>query len=456
MSDSIKLPEIRPEKSSSGPVDLGIVLATLERKCPGIARARADALAHVWKYEIDGIIHEMFRCAEEKTGFSFHIQLKDEVVFELVRLGMHLAEVVIDFKLKNCACDQLDPEVELAEASSPTGQERIRNTGRVYAEGAWIKLTEAWQKQTKRLLEIDGLPRVFKRSEILLPGQGSAKVTTDNHYIPGFTNRPWADVHGKIMVYSRGLDGNVLAISRGYLSWGKASFLYSQDLENQLSAIESDASRPHEKLLSGRPFSGTDERDWITFLTCQYFRTPRFILSIVNRLTHKIVDNEWHFPNFPITPRNLRRAYETLFRNDEVYTSYFRAIFRKAWWVVTPAPGEFFLKPDEPVLLSGNLKDFKGSLVFPLSPTKCFVAGPLFREGRWPLRVGEARLEPGQARRLSLQIAFNARETVISNPSHCSTDLITDLKEVLANHPHNFRRTLESFKPYWGPLRPRG
>lgn len=109
MSGSIKLPEDRVERSSSGPVDLGIVLSALERKCPGIERARADALAHVWKYEIDGIIHEMFRCTEEKTGFSFHVQLKDEVVFELVSLGMHLADIVIDYKLKRYACDQLDP-----------------------------------------------------------------------------------------------------------------------------------------------------------------------------------------------------------------------------------------------------------------------------------------------------------------------------------------------------------
>ena len=410
----------------------------------------AAALAHAWKYEINSILQRMTEYSLERAGFWLHIQLRDEIAFEFTILMLGVVDLVVEHKLEHTPWEQLDPEVEVHAASSPAGYEKIWNTAKNIAEDGWIKKLQQWQERSRRLLENEGAVRSRKSSEILLPGQQPGKITTENHYVPSFTNRPWADSHGKIIVYARALGGNVKGVPRSYGTWGRVSFLYSQSLEDQLSAIEGDTKRPYEKLLTGRPFSGSDERDWITFLICQYFRTPRIILQMINNLRRIIDRNGWYYPSFPATPRNLRRAYEALFRDDRIYTSYYRAIARKSWWVVKPHLGEFFLKADEPILILGALKNKDSSVVLPLSPERCFVAGPLFREKKWPLRIGDIQLEPGQAQKLSLQLAFNARETVISAPEYQSPSLLSDLADSLANHPYNFRAYLEEFKPYWG------
>jgi hypothetical protein len=158
----------------------------------------------------------------------------------------------------------------------------------------------------------------------------------------------------------------------------------------------------------------------------------------------------WNFPGFPINSHNLRRVYETLYRAHGVYAFYYRSIARKSFWVAVPSPGEFFLKADEPLLLSGSLRDADSSLVYPLSPDRCFVAGPLFRRTKWPVRIGQVQLEPGQAHRLSLQMAYNARKTVIASPHHQSEELRSDLARVMANHTDNMRASFKSIRPYWG------
>jgi hypothetical protein len=96
------------------------------------------------------------------------------------------------------------------------------------------------------------------------------------------------------------------------------------------------------------------------------------------------------------------------------------------------------------------LRDPDSTLIFPLSPERCFLAGPVFRQDKWPLRVGPVQLAPGQANALSLQIAFHARETVIASPSCDSQALCSDLANVLANHRNNFTCQLAPIKPYWG------
>ncbi|HEX9944707.1 MAG TPA: DUF4238 domain-containing protein [Thermoanaerobaculia bacterium] len=446
----IRKPENEESLATPEPTSLERVLDALRKRCPGVDEKKAIALAHVWKHEIDSILRQMLDYSHKRAGFCLHVQLRDEITFDFTLLMLAVINMVVEHKLKLMSCEQLDPEAEIQAASSPKGCEKIRNTAKDLAEGIWIKKLERWQERTRRLLENQDAVRIRKSSEILLSRQRPSKVSTANHYVPSFTNRPWADSCGKVVVYSRKLDGHVKGVPRSYGSWGRASFLYSQALENQLSAIEGDAKRPWEKLLTGRPFSGSDERDWATFLIGQFFRTPRFILRSINHLKRMVDMKGWYYPNFPINPRNLRSVYETLFREDRVYASYYRSIARKSWWVVKPHPGEFFLKADEPILILGALRDKDSSLVLPLSPTRCFVAGPLFRKEKWPLRIGELQLKPSQAHDLSLQFAFNARETVISAPEHQSASLIADLAKVLANHPYNFRASLEDPKPFWG------
>jgi hypothetical protein len=433
-----------------GPASLSLVLAALRRRCQAMEEQTAISLAHVWKHEIDSILTLVLEYSSEQSGAALHVQLRDEMVSEFTRLTFWLIDTVINDKLRSTSCDQLDPVADLRAASSTAGLDKIRNTAKFVAGEIWLKQLAKWRERTERLLEAQGSVRLLRNRKILLAGQGASKVTTANHYIPSFTNRPWADAGGNVIIYSRALDGGVKGVLKPFSSWGRAYFLYSQRLEDQLSAIERDAKGPYDKLVQERPFSGPDEQDWITFLISQIFRTPRFILKNINALNRTINARGLHSPSFPLNTLNLRRTYETLFRAHRVYSNYYRAIARKSFSVAKPHPGEFFLKADEPILLEGALRDPGSTLIFPLSPERCFLAGPLFQQDKWPLRVGPIQLAPGKAHALSLQIAFHARETVIASPLCHSQALSSALASVLANHRYNFISQLEPIKPYWG------
>lgn len=425
--------------------DRSIIIDQIKRRCPEADPPTVAQVAVIWQAEVDRIVERMLKYSAEAVGFGCHYLLRDEIAFHLAQLSVWLSDLIVSTRLNEvggCAGLSASRERELAE--TPKALARVEQTARNMAH-AWSGKIQEWQRRTETLLAREGSTRKLK-PRLWYPGRPRVLPIANNHYVPRFSNRFWADSNGSVLEYSPALGGGVRAEACGYTEWGSARYLYSARVEAQLSAIEGDAQTPYMKLVGGRPFSGPNERDWIAFLVAQILRTPRFILKNISALSYLVKKNKWDYPQ---TPARLRAAYETIFSDSGVYTGYHRAIESKSWWIGKTTGAVCLIKSDEPVLLTGPLTRIDSSLVMPLSPTRCFVAGPLLRRDSPPLRVGEVDLTDAHVRGLNRAFARNARRSVIARIADDSPEMRSTLSEVLCLHPDNLRQW--TVPPYWGP-----
>lgn len=109
--------------------------------------------------------------------------------------------------------------------------------------------------------------------------------------------------------------------------------------------------------------------------------------------------------NYPMSPAHLGRAFETLFQNNDFYAAFYRLVISRAWAVMSAADGLTFLKGDNPVVLTGRKADRTWRLVYPLTPTRCFIAGPALED------------EPGRI--IPHQYHLTGAETAVVNAATC-------------------------------------
>src|SRR5262249_53379475 len=134
-----------------------------------------------------------------------------------------------------------------------------------------------------------------------------------------------------------------------------------------------DAKVPYTKLLNIIPLSEKERRCWIAFLITQMLRTPSFMLKLLPRLKGFIESRQIAFSTIT---GSLRQAYETLFTNNDVFAEFYRLITASQWelWGA-PANGQF-IRSDEPILIYGSAEHGSWQLIYPMTPGRCFVAGP--------------------------------------------------------------------------------
>jgi hypothetical protein len=267
------------------------------------------------------------------------------------------------------------------------------------ADGVWKPLVAQWRKR-RPLIEVPG--RAGKPSKLLKLAKPVFRKHL--HYVPQSTTRQWAcPKSGKFTVYKIGVDGAVKAEESTAKRWGAAPSLYTQDLEHLLGLIESDARRPYQKLVEIVPLDVMETRRWIAFLIAQLIRTPRFIGSVLR--FQKVWIESTGF-TYPTTPAHLGQAYETLFKNNDLYAAYYRQISLRAWAVVRAADGLTFLKGDNPVVISAGPAEESWRLLYPLTPTRCFIAGP--------------ELESEPRRIIPRQYGLTDAETIAVNAATCT------------------------------------
>ena len=264
------------------------------------------------------------------------------------------------------------------------------------------------------------------------------------HYVPQSTTKQWTgEKSGKFTVYKIGVDGEVQAEESTAKLWGAAPSLYTQSLEHLLGLIEGDVRRPYEKLVDIVPLDAMDVRRWIAFLIAQLIRTPRFMRAI---LGHQKVWIENTGFKYPTSPSHLGQAYETLFTNNDLYAAYYRQITRRAWTVASAADGLTFLKGDNPVVISGRAAEDTWRLLYPLTPKRCFIAGP-------ELEVEIQRIIPRQH-------VLTDAETIAVNAATCNyaeTSVIgisnadrIDPRPTIGTHLSKKRVTSTVELPRWG------
>ena len=141
----------------------------------------------------------------------------------------------------------------------------------------------------------------------------------DMHYSPRFSNEYWALGTGKrIRIYWRGVDERIRSRDPGYRSWGSEPFL------------------------------------------SQLLRTPSFTLKFLPAIKGHIEKNNIEFPT---ATRDLRRSYETLFTDHNLFVEFYRLITSHQWELWRVPHGNKFIRSDDPVVICGSVKHHSWQLV---------------------------------------------------------------------------------------------
>lgn len=157
--------------------------------------------------------------------------------------------------------------------------------------------------------------------------------------------------------------------------------------------------------------------------------------------------------NCPTHPYYLKKVYETLFSSNFCTNRLYREIYHGSWTILKAAKGHYFVKSDNPVTVL--TKRFASGFLYPLSPTKCFIASVFPQSQRSVLRVKEISLNPEWTLGVSAAIAHYADSSVMTCIENNDPELEIVLKRRLGNHKLDEPFPYPLMTPYWGSMRPK-
>lgn len=414
-----------------------LIYPTLLKRYPAMDRTKARALGAVWSMIVDRIMRRMIEISQASSGVVLHHDHRADAIWETARFLAFANDFVLKDREAQKPLDQYDPADERARLGTPAEAARIEATAQMAAEHVWDPLMARWRRQRPLV----SLPNVEAPSKLLKQIKPNAREHM--HYVPQSTTRPWADPKsGKFKAYSIGLDGELVIIPSTAKLWGAEPYLYTQETEHHLGLIEGDAKRPFEKLVGVRTLSEADRRHWVAFLITQLMRTPRFLDGL--RAGSKQWLSATGFP-YPSNPASLGRAAETVFTNNDVFAHWYPLLAGRRWSVASAADGTRFLKGDNPVVISGRLSDGSWTVHYPLTPDRCFIAGPSKLGSHDPAIPEQRRLTVAETAALNRLTCRYADNSVIGveNPADASLDAL--IKRSL-----RLSRGRNVDRPFWG------
>jgi len=411
---------------------------------PDCDQEHLTALAAAWTHELELILARMFEICAEQGAVRIPRGAHHEAVFELANLSLWLEDKIVLVKTAKTPIREVDPLIEEQAIATAHERERIENTARNCAERIWKRFHDEWWRKYPEI-ETDR-KRGSKLALGLASSLGGVRV---QHFSPVFSNKLWASATTKrVRVFSIDVSHRVVSKDVGYRSWGHESFIYSQELERLFGLVEGDAQTPYMKLLRVEPLSERDRRHWIAFLATQMFRTPWFVVQNLAHLKETIGTKAI---TYPTDIASLRRAYETLFTNDDVFTAVYRLIVGRKW-SIWRAPGRSqFVRSDNPVIVS--LDRTAGTTVFyPMSPDACFVAGPEVLSGEPQIVPARRQLDDSATNEVNRRMAVSARHSVIARPEEDDAVLRGLLETCLGRRWVELKKGNRFLPEYWGDL----
>ena len=415
------------------------MLETLRDQFPDADPVHLAALGDIWSVEVSKIVDRMLGVAKDRGVSGLPVLARPEASFQLANLVLMLQGQVIKRKTARTSIQTIDAEAERDALTSPLIQDRIENTAIILAEHVWLPLCERWWKRFPMI------PQESAKSAKRIPRRPAHGGSRRQHFSPQFSNKYWTSAD-KLRVYALGVDGIVRSSNVRARSWGYESFLYSQGLEHLLCLVEGDAGGPYKKLLQMVPLNEDETKQWVAYLAAQCIRTPAFILRLLPRVRRFVTEQGL---DFPTDAGSLRRAYETLFSNDTVFAEMHQRLVGRRWemWNAVAKPG--FVRPDEPVLVTSEAGG-GWRLIYPMTPTYCFVAGPVGSETPRPVVPHIRVIDERRLSQLNLQLAVSSRRTVIARPQ---TD-DSDLRALLASgmRRRSFQACGSSSHEFWGRI----
>ena len=183
-----------------------------------------------------------------------------------------------------------------------------------------------------------------------------------------FIRDHWA-TDGKVLRWRRTHNGWTSS-KRGFGEWGYLHKLYSDPLEAYFGLLEGDAKRPIEMLVETYPLNVPQRETLVGFLVIQFLRNPYTIAALQQGLAPVIA--ELGYGDDPEMPR---KAYESLYRNNEFYHRIAAPLMWSPWAIVRSGRPVFVL-PDTFCARASATDGMR--LIAPLTPTAslCYSSRP--------------------------------------------------------------------------------
>ena len=397
------------------------VSATAVRKLfPEVEHQSIDALTAIWDEVVDRIIGEM-RALHQANDVELHINLREDMVVELVRLQLWLAEQVVEKRVAGRDLSSIDPEQEKEECLGSDGTDTISATARIVHGHIWSKrLEERWKPKSAKAIEREANPPPVKLA---------VKPVGKNHFIPRWFIRDHWATDGRILRWRRTSEG-WRSKTLGFGQWGYRPELYSDHLEAYFSLLDGDAKRPIEMLLETLPLNSPQRETLVGFLVIQFLRNPYFVAALQQGIAPVIAElGHGDDPEMP------RKAYESLYRNNEFYHRIAHPLMWSPWAIVRSERPVFVL-PDTFATRAVTQDGIR--MIAPLTPTTCFVTLP-GREQQKQIVPRHVRTDEDLSRRISLALSHAAVKEFLSDTNfsllkgeaESPTDLLKDIAEVV-------------------------
>lgn len=357
-----------PSTTLSDPI---VIEALIRRREPQEDERLVSELAVLWSGALDDVLSAMMDATAESGRVVWPREARAEVVLELAKLSQFAADQIVKDRLKGRHLSSIDLAEERVYLISDHGKERSQNTGKMLAEHIWNRIYDEYVAKYP-LLTSSGTPQevIYKTKK---RRNGTSAGVKRNHFLPAFANKPWADSDGNILVARHWVDGGVQVVKRAYRNWGFEMFLYPQWLERHFQAVESDAAKAYRHLLDSVPLPPDERRVFTTFLVVQMLRTPNTIARLGLSLRRLSTRRGWRYP---MDAGSLRRAYETLFENDDIHARLHARMTKQQWRMLRPGREWGFPRIDSGIVTATVGAEKRSALLFPLSPEQCLCIGP--------------------------------------------------------------------------------
>ena len=314
-----------------------------------------DSLSQIW----DEVVHEILSdvvALSSKDESPLHIDLREEMIFELAKLQLWLSDAVVEKRTKHRNLAEINVDRERDECLGTKGKEEIFETAAIVYTNIWNRFMEdRWKPKSKKALD----PNTRKRSIVL-----SMQPVTNNHFISKWLIKSWAE-NGRVLRFRRtGKSWQTRAI--GYGSWGYEKKLYSDGLEAYFALMEGDAREPVRKLIGTEPLNRPQRTAFVAFLVVHFLRNPIYRKSILNTVV-PLLDEPRKVGDISMA----LKAYEHMFKDNNVFNTLASPMIASEWAIlrsvdpIFPLPDTFGLKG----MTSKGLR-----MIVPLSPRVCFVS----------------------------------------------------------------------------------
>ena len=373
------------------------VSGTAVRKLfPEVEHQSIDALTAIWDEVVDRIIGEMMTL-HQANNIELHIDIREDIVMELVQLQLWLAEQVVEKRIAGRDLSTIDPEQEKEECLGLDGADTISATARIIHERIWSRrLEERWKPKSAKAIEREANP---PRAKLAVKSVGK------NHFIPRWFIRDHWATDGRVLRWRRTSEG-WRSKTRGFSQWGYRRELYSNQLEAYFSLLEGDAKRPIEMLLETRPLNSPQREALVGFLVIQFLRNPYFVAELQRAIAPVIAElGHGDDPEMP------RKAYESLYSNNEFYHQIAAPLMWSPWAIVHSERPVFVL-PD--TFATRAIAHDGVRLIAPLTPTTCFVTLP-GREQQKRIVPRDVRADEDLSRRISVALIQAAVKEFLSD-----------------------------------------